>query len=44
MSVEDSTLVVVSRAALEEALLPPVPVGSVSEPAGLRVYEGGEDL
>lgn len=28
---------------LEEALLPPVPVGSVSEPAGLRVYEGGED-
>ena len=29
---------------LENALLPPVPVGSVSEPAGLRVYEGGEGL
>lgn len=29
---------------LENALLPPVPMGSVSEPAGLRVYEGGEGL
>lgn len=29
---------------LEAALLPPVPVGSVSEPAGLRVYEGGDGL
>lgn len=29
---------------LEAALLPPVPAGSVSEPAGLRVYEGGEGL
>ena len=29
---------------LEAALLPPVPVGSVSEPVGLRVYEGGEGL
>ena len=29
---------------LEEALLPPVPVGSVGEPRGLRVYEGGEGL
>ena len=29
---------------LEAALLPPVPMGSVSEPAGLRVYEGGDGL
>lgn len=29
---------------LEAALLPPVPAGSVSEPAGLRVYEGRDDL
>ena len=29
---------------LEAALLPPVPVGRVGEPAGLRVYEGGEGL
>jgi len=29
---------------LEAALLPPVPAGTVGEPAGLRVYEGGEDL
>lgn len=29
---------------LEAALLPPVPAGSVGEPAGLRVYEGGEGL
>lgn len=29
---------------LEAALLPPVPVGRVREPAGLRVYEGGEGL
>ena len=29
---------------LEAALLPPVPVRSAGEPAGLRVYEGGEDL
>lgn len=29
---------------LEAALLPPVPAGSVGEPAGLRVYEGGDDL
>lgn len=29
---------------LEAALLPPVPVGSVAEPAGLRVYEGGDGL
>ena len=28
---------------LEEALLPPVLVGSAGLPAGLRVYEGGED-
>lgn len=28
---------------LEEALLPPVLVGSADLPAGLRVYEGGED-
>lgn len=29
---------------LEAALLPPVPVGSVGEPAGLRVYDGGDGL
>lgn len=29
---------------LEAALLPPVPMGSVSAPAGLRVYEGGDGL
>ena len=29
---------------LEAALLPPVPVGAVGEPAGLRVYEGGDGL
>lgn len=29
---------------LRAALLPPVPMGSVSEPVGLRVYEGGEGL
>lgn len=29
---------------LEAALLPPVPAGNVGEPAGLRVYEGGEGL
>ena len=29
---------------LEAALLPPVPAGTVGEPAGLRVYEGGEGL
>lgn len=29
---------------LEAALLPPVPAGSVAEPAGLRVYEGGDGL
>ena len=29
---------------LEAALLPPVPMGSVSEPAGLCVYEGGDGL
>lgn len=29
---------------LENALLPPVPMGSVSESAGLHVYEGGDGL
>ena len=29
---------------LEAALLPPVPAGTVGEPAGLRVYEGGDGL
>lgn len=29
---------------LEAALLPPVPMGSVGLPPGLRVYEGREDL
>jgi len=31
-----------SIAYLEAALLPPVPVGSVGEPAGLRAYDGGK--
>ena len=29
---------------LEAALLPPVPAGTVGEPAGLRVYDGGDGL